>query len=163
MRSKSAGWGEQTSSRQVPEVFDDERPFMAITVRAVSNMIIASSSHLTDRSESRSGIDRSEKWSFRDGIGTSAATRTTMVLLRSCADDDYVADDGEDCRSIFTTNKELERRIGYGESDLFRSPTLRAEPKSSLADTLAIISRQRDISTQARLIGPLPVDCLFDA
>ncbi|KXH28669.1 hypothetical protein CSIM01_08290 [Colletotrichum simmondsii] len=128
-----------------PEVFEDEKPLRAVPVRAVSNVIIASSSHLTDRSESRSGIDRSERLrvvmdlglqasmesrsrppvqdqhcsvfkpdiptpfmdltgSFRDGIGTLAihwATRTTMVLLRSCTDDDYVADDGEDCRSNY--------------------------------------------------------------
>ncbi|UQC86832.1 uncharacterized protein CLUP02_12334 [Colletotrichum lupini] len=202
---KSKRWVEQAfdvnaavrrgaSSNGVPEVFDDERPFMAITIAVKAGPVsidLRSVRVLIDLGlqasmESRSGPPVEDQHvhisttfmvltgSFRDGIGTSAvsphcrrayntlinpmlaATRTTMVLLRSCADDDYVADDGEDCRSIFTTNKELERRIGYGESDLFRSPTLRAEPKSSLADTLAIISRQRDISTQARLIGPLP-------
>ncbi|KAK1497545.1 uncharacterized protein CCOS01_15907 [Colletotrichum costaricense] len=94
MRSKSAGWGEQTSSHQItPEVFDDEKPLWAFPVCAVSNVVIASSSHLTDRSESR-----------------------------SCADDDYVADDGEDCRSIFTTNKGLKSRVGYGERRSLQKP-----------------------------------------
>lgn len=86
----------------------------------------------------------------------------TMVLFRSCVDDDDVAEDGEGCRSIFATNKGLKKRVSIGESDLLRCETLQAEHRSRSADILAITSRQRDDSTQARLISLLPVECLFN-
>ncbi|KAK1489979.1 hypothetical protein CABS01_12560 [Colletotrichum abscissum] len=58
MRSKSAGWGEQTSSRQItPEVFDDERPFMAIP----GHSVMASAHQQTIRRHGR-------RWSFSDPV-----------------------------------------------------------------------------------------------